>query len=68
MYDMVLNNVRLIDPSSGLDSDRLIAFNDGLIAAFAATFYPGVEKIGPHIITFESHDYFEVLRTIQFIT
>ena len=38
------------------------------IKAYRLSFYPGVVQISPHILRFESTDYFEVLRMILFLT
>lgn len=36
-------------------------------SALRASFFPGVNRIGPKSILFETHDYFEVLRMIMFV-
>jgi len=36
--------------------------------AYKCSFYPGAVKVSPHILRFESKDYFEVLRMILFLT
>jgi D-amino peptidase len=38
------------------------------ISAYRASFYPGVTRIGSKTIQFEAKDYFEVLRTLMFIS
>ncbi len=35
--------------------------------AYRAAFFPGVQADGPHTVSFEATDYFEVLRTLMFI-
>jgi D-amino peptidase len=35
--------------------------------AFRASFFPGVELVEPHLIRFETSDYFEVIRMLSFI-
>jgi D-amino peptidase len=34
--------------------------------AFHASFFPGVNQVGPHTVQFETNDYFEVLRFFMF--
>jgi len=38
------------------------------ISAYKASFYPGVTRLANKTIQFESKDYFEILRTLMFIS
>jgi D-amino peptidase len=46
--------------------DCEIYFKDHAVAE-KASWYPGVSKKSDNIVTFQSNDYFEVLRTIKWI-
>lgn len=43
-----------------------IRFNDP-VSACRASFYPGMRDAGPRKVAFETHDYFEVMRMLQFV-
>lgn len=36
--------------------------------AYRRSFYPGARLEGPRLVCFEHHDYFEILRAVQFLT
>ena len=38
------------------------------VSAYRAAFYPGVEQAGPRRVAFRTSEYFELLRTLLFIT
>lgn len=35
--------------------------------AHAKSFYPGAERVSPHVVRYEADDYFEVLRAVSFL-
>ena len=43
-----------------------IEFNDP-VSAYRGSWYPGVKHVAPRKLKFETADYFEVLRTIEFV-
>jgi D-amino peptidase len=43
-----------------------IEFNDP-VSAYRGSWYPGVKHVAPRTLRFETADYFEVLRTIEFV-
>jgi D-amino peptidase len=43
-----------------------IEFNDP-VSAYRGSWFPGVKHAGPRLLRFETNDFFEVLRTLEFV-